>query len=43
VIWLTDDERRLPVLMKTNIRIGAVDAALTSFSLGEPLVVEASQ
>ncbi len=36
-IWLTDDERRMPVLMKTKIKIGAVDAALTRYTPGIPL------
>jgi hypothetical protein len=36
-IWLTADERRLPVLMKTKVKVGAIDAALKSFTLGEPL------
>ena len=34
MIWLTDDERRMPVLMKTNIKIGAVDAALYQYQEG---------
>lgn len=34
LIWLTDDERRLPVLMKTQIKIGAVDASLSSYTPG---------
>jgi len=29
-IWLTDDERKMPVLVKSSIRIGSVKAALTS-------------
>jgi len=36
-IWLTDDERRLPVMMKTKVKIGAIDAELKSFKLGRPL------
>jgi len=34
IIWLTDDERRIPVLMKTKVKIGAVDAALKSYKPG---------
>ncbi|MBN1781267.1 DUF3108 domain-containing protein [bacterium] len=29
-IWLTDDRRRMPVLMKSEVFIGSVDAKLTS-------------
>ncbi|HLF86931.1 MAG TPA: DUF3108 domain-containing protein [Nitrospiria bacterium] len=29
-VWLTDDERRMPVLVKSSIRIGSVKAALIS-------------
>lgn len=28
VIWLTDDERRMPVLMKSKVLIGSIDAVL---------------
>ncbi len=28
-IWLTDDERRIPVMLKTKIKIGSVNAMLT--------------
>ena len=31
-IWLTDDARRIPVLMKSKIIIGSVRAELESFS-----------
>jgi hypothetical protein len=31
-IWLTDDEERLPVLMKSEIAIGSIKASLTGFS-----------
>ncbi len=41
-IWLTADDRRLPVLMKTKVKVGAIDASLKKFTLGEPLM-EASR
>jgi hypothetical protein len=31
-IWLTDDERRLPVLMKSKVRIGSITATLVGGS-----------
>ncbi|HEY8368317.1 MAG TPA: DUF3108 domain-containing protein [Thermodesulfobacteriota bacterium] len=31
VVWLTDDERRIPVRMESKVRIGRVAAELTSF------------
>ena len=34
-VWLTADEKRLPVLMKTKVIIGTVDAKLKSYRLGE--------
>ncbi|MBN1893829.1 DUF3108 domain-containing protein [bacterium] len=30
-IWVTDDERRMPVLMKSKILVGSIDARLTAF------------
>ena len=30
LIWLTDDEKRLPVLLKTKVKVGAVKATLTA-------------
>ncbi|HWR59917.1 MAG TPA: DUF3108 domain-containing protein, partial [Thermodesulfovibrionales bacterium] len=27
-IWLTDDERRIPVMLKTKVKVGAIDAVL---------------
>ncbi|MFO7891800.1 MAG: DUF3108 domain-containing protein [bacterium] len=33
-IWLTDDKRRIPVLMKSKLPIGSIDARLISFELG---------
>ncbi len=33
-IWLTDDDRRVPVLMKSTIAIGSIMATLTEMKLG---------
>ena len=33
-IWLTDDARHLPVLMKSKVPVGSVDAVLQSYTLG---------
>jgi hypothetical protein len=38
VVWLTDDDRKIPVKVKTKVLIGSIDADLTSFSgLAGPL------
>ena len=34
-VWLTDDERRMPVLMKSKMIIGSVVAKLIEYELGE--------
>lgn len=34
-IWLTDDSRKIPVLMKSTISIGSIMTTLTSMSSGE--------
>lgn len=34
VIWLTDDERRMPVLMKSKVKIGSVKVVLQEAKLG---------
>ncbi len=34
-IWVTDDERHMPVLMKTKVKIGSVNAVLDRFTPGE--------
>ncbi|MHB8844616.1 MAG: DUF3108 domain-containing protein [Nitrospirota bacterium] len=34
-IWLTDDSRRVPVLMKSMITIGSIVATLTDMNLGD--------
>jgi hypothetical protein len=36
-IWLTADERKLPVLMKTKVKVGSIDASLKEFTLGVPV------
>jgi hypothetical protein len=35
-VWLTDDERRMPVKMESEVRIGAVTAELASFVRPSP-------
>jgi hypothetical protein len=35
-IWITADERRMPVKLRTKIVVGAVTASLTKFELAEP-------
>jgi hypothetical protein len=32
VIWLTDDERRMPVLMKSKVAIGSVKVVLQEYT-----------
>jgi uncharacterized protein DUF3108 len=34
VIWLTDDDRRLPVLMKSKVSIGSISVVLTEMKRG---------
>jgi hypothetical protein len=33
-IWITDDNRRIPVLMKSKIPVGSIDAVLQEFRPG---------
>lgn len=33
LIWLTDDERKIPVLMRSKIAVGSIDAELVELSL----------
>jgi hypothetical protein len=35
-IWLTDDERRMPVKMRTKIVVGSITASLVEFGAGDP-------
>ena len=32
-VWLTDDERKLPVLMRSKVAIGAISAIITKIEL----------
>lgn len=34
-VWLTDDERKMPVLMKSKVAIGSVATELKKYTLGE--------
>jgi hypothetical protein len=34
-IWLTDDSRKIPVLMKSTIAIGSIVSTLTGMTLGD--------
>ncbi|HLT24562.1 MAG TPA: DUF3108 domain-containing protein [Ignavibacteria bacterium] len=38
IVWLTDDERKMPVMVKTKVLVGSMDVELTSYSgLAGPL------
>lgn len=39
-VWLTDDERRLPVLMKSKVKIGSIDCRLRKYKLSSHLLKE---
>jgi len=34
-IWVTDDEKKMPVILKSKITIGDIVAQLESYTLGE--------
>jgi uncharacterized protein DUF3108 len=34
--WVTADERRIPVLIKTKVKVGAIEASLKDYTPGEP-------
>ncbi len=34
-IWMTADARRMPVLMKTKVKVGSIDASLKEYVLGD--------
>ena len=37
-MYITDDERRIPVLIKTKVPVGSIDVQLTDYRPGRPLV-----
>ena len=37
-IYVTDDARRIPVLLKTKVIVGSINVSLTDFELGAPFV-----
>lgn len=39
-IWITADERRMPVLVKTSVLVGSVSAKLESYETGRPVDFE---
>jgi hypothetical protein len=34
VIWITDDDRRMPVLMRSKVTIGSISVVLQEFKPG---------
>ena len=39
-VWLTDDQYQMPVLMKSKVAVGSVNAELAEYTLGTPLDYE---
>jgi len=42
-IWVTADDRRMPVLMKSKIPVGSIDAVLQEYKTGGPATVAMAQ
>jgi hypothetical protein len=42
-IWVTADERRMPVLMKSRIPVGSIDAVLQDYKTGGPATIAMAQ
>jgi hypothetical protein len=42
-VWISDDERRIPVMMKSKVTIGAITATLTRWRPGRPLGADAEE
>ena len=40
LIWITDDEKRMPVLVKASVLIGSVNARLEYYETGAPFDIE---
>jgi hypothetical protein len=36
-VWLSDDAYKMPVLMKTKVKVGSIDASLKEYTRGQPL------
>lgn len=36
-LWVSDDERRIPVIVKTKVKVGSITAVLESYRPGTPL------
>jgi len=34
VIWITEDERRMPVLMKSKVTVGSISVVLQEYKTG---------
>jgi hypothetical protein len=34
-VWFTDDDRRIPVMMKASVPVGAIEAKLTRYQPGQ--------
>ena len=43
IVWVTRDKYRIPVLMKSKVRIGSIDAELKSYQLAEGVDVAPAQ
>ncbi|UCG39195.1 MAG: DUF3108 domain-containing protein [bacterium] len=39
-VWVTDDQRHMPVLMKSKVRIGSINAELVRYATGEGSTLE---
>ena len=40
VVWVTDDERRMPVMMKSKVLVGTIDVELKSYRMDYPASAE---
>ena len=42
IVWLSDDERRIPVRMKSQVTIGSITASLVEWKAGRPIASRAA-